>query len=169
MEEEEVLLLPVSLFSHKAYAFSKVCVLCPSCSTLPSDGLYQITARNHLSHQLLSQTRESPVFPTSSCLRVPRLPHQLLSHSPPVSPTSSSLGVDQLLGSGASPVGPAATGGNFYCMFCRLQCSGPAPWQQHIISAKHLKKAAQAETVPMETGAGAASFGGAAVLRDVTR
>ncbi|XP_037077538.1 zinc finger RNA-binding protein-like isoform X2 [Pollicipes pollicipes] len=33
--------------------------------------------------------------------------------------------------------------GPYYCELCRLGCTGPAPWTQHLHSAKHLKMAAQ--------------------------
>ncbi|XP_043196757.1 zinc finger RNA-binding protein 2-like isoform X3 [Amphibalanus amphitrite] len=42
----------------------------------------------------------------------------------------------------ASPGGPTTVAGparGYFCQICRLHCSGPEPWRQHIDSARHMK------------------------------
>ena len=59
---------------------------------------------------------------------------------------SSALSVDDVLRSGDLPTanGPSAPSTDpFYCRYCRVSCSGPEPWRQHVQSAKHLKKQRQ--------------------------
>ncbi len=36
----------------------------------------------------------------------------------------------------------------FYCKFCDITCTGKAPFEQHLISAKHMKKAKLTESQP---------------------
>ena len=64
---------------------------------------------------------------------------------------SSPLSVEDVLRSGDPANGLVSRclppGGSFYCIVCRLACSGPQPWQQHLRSAKHIKKS-QAGTMP---------------------